>query len=181
MSSTNRIAELEQRNAVLEAELAALRAPKPIRVGNMILPTSADLTKLRKIVQGYYRVLTPAIDDDEHQLQFEACFRYLCSVSRTEEGKWSTYDNPTWTSRAQRWAGRDVTLAEFSCAALAHGDIQHSLIAHRFPYDLSFNLVEGGHRLPDGSGARRILDGGLLLPATPLNHPRWSCGVAAVR
>ena len=73
---------------------------------------------------------------------------------------------------AEGWHATSA-LRPFAAALLMHGDVGHTLDDSRFPHDFTFGLIEGGNRLPDGSGWQALLAGRPLMPPTPLGHG-WS-------
>ncbi len=177
MASTDRetIAELRSQLAERDATILELTTPKPIKVGNMIMPTSDELTRLRAIVTQYHRVLRS--DDPEFPREFADAFAYLAQTSRTDPGKFSVWSNVSWIDRATAWCGRQVTMKALVAAMLAHNDIAHTLNDARYPHDLSIGLIEGGHRLPSGHAWRALLNGSTLKPAGDIAYPAWSPGL----
>jgi len=121
---------LEKRVAALEADVAALRAPKalprkPIEEGVRILmgpgligmprgafPTDEEYRELREIVERHYPHLAFVARDrrfadqdrEEHTAGFRTAFAYLATLERLSEllraDRYATW----WTSGAEEWA-----------------------------------------------------------------------------
>ncbi len=171
-----KIAELESalratkaRVAALEHRLAGLLDPDGARQmhGNFEMPGAAEMRALHRVVLGELPMLRA---DPE---VFAAAFQFVASLSRSN--KMSAFANVTWIDRMCEWARArqlpEPNLAAFVAALLAHGDVEHTVTALRFPYDLNYSLTTGAHRLPTGDGWKAVLASGTLRPASKLPVP----------
>lgn len=175
-STTNqveaRLAALEAENGELRAEINLLRprpAPEPrpsddegiVRITTLaptapgfIMPPDDEMVRLREIVLQHYPLLAPHGKEDEadfHQA-FVISFKALGFMSRAAAPDYSR-DPCFWVDHASEVIGRlgiagTLSLAPFTAALVAHGDIAHTEIRN-YPF-MSFALRRWG----DGGGAR---------------------------
>jgi hypothetical protein len=143
-------------------------------------PTDSQLASLVKITQIGTNMFKGVDPDDQEKAAafFEMCklaFIGLAWLPRAGDGKLNLkLDKVSFQTRAQDKLielgiyPNEISLGAFTCAALMHGDVGHSLTPSRWPYDLSFALGNYVGSLPDGTGWRRVLRDRKLLPATAL-------------
>jgi len=161
---------LEKRVADLEAELAALRAPKslprkPIEEGarilmgpaigvpNLTFPTDEEYRQLREVVERHHAHLAFVARDqrwadkdrEEHVTGFRTAFMHLASLERLETLPRPDRSPLWWLSGAEEWARSmgmrsGIPLRSFIAAVAAHGDILFSGLDKY----ATFGLRQGG-------------------------------------
>jgi hypothetical protein len=196
-----RVAVLERENADLRARLDALqvllvptqpatpRRDEPqVRItapplANVALPTAAEFSRLLTIVLDRYPILRPREDPADYAAQFRAAFIRLAHCGRRDK-----IDNQRglgfWLDDCQEWCRRHKVNptwmggAAFTCAVIAHGDIQ--FVMGDWPHDFAVGLQFGGGGRESKDWWRRAAAGVLLDPAPPL-YPKAAASPARVR
>jgi hypothetical protein len=200
----NRIATLERRPMQATHAVPARPVEQPQKfieahavVSNIApsattdLPTAMQLAQLRSIVMRRFPVLAPNLSSDRadeiesaYAREFEAAFIALAKMGRTTDGKLDVTKYPSfWVSVAEAVLRSErappttsLTLKPFAAALLAWSDVAHSLnVPERFPFDLSFGLIEGGGKPANSESWKSVLATGKVRDPVPLPAARaWS-------
>jgi hypothetical protein len=185
----------EARIAVLEAELAELKAERGtnkqvavaepergptvtvLSVFNQLLrmPSAGELKQLHAIVAAAHpRFGMDNVSPDEFRVAFLVAGQMhrhpTNKLDRTRRLSWWTDELEIWMR--QHNLHREVTGAAFTCALLGHGDIHYSTLS-RWPFDFATSLLPPYFQgVPAVDAWRQILDRGRILePETgPLGH-----------
>jgi hypothetical protein len=184
---TDRLARLEAQTAVLNSEIAKLRAERPappqpprdeVRIVQVVdersdLPTLADMRKLYNVVK--HRVPEAKTHDPDAGFRgFCGAFRYVSNCGRIAApnarlGVGYFIDDMKGWLRLRNAMTIDTTGSSFIAAALASGDIlyvpHNSMMGHVW----EFGIVPPNHggKPADANGWRKVLDGSILAPSQP--------------
>jgi hypothetical protein len=163
ITTCERCAELEQRNAWLDAQLQTWDPVYSIR---QALPSYQEAAALLKIVCGRYPHLKENNPEQVCVDNFRAALAYVFSLKQTTtptvayQGSWWHAEANMWTSNA-RISGRVRTMIP---AIIATGSIPYML-----DHGAIFLDPHRARGVPvDRESWKRVLAGGDLLPATPV-------------
>jgi hypothetical protein len=141
------------------------------------MPTDAELRQLFGVVYAKYPRLDPRKERDHnadrHARATRLTFWAVGQLGRLPEPEAKNVKSLTWWAdyctdilRGER-LDHDVTPGMFAAAALAHGDVPHTITA-RWPFDVSFGLTYQHAGTPAGAAWRRVVLTGALRPASDL-------------
>jgi hypothetical protein len=194
MTDNNRIAELEAKAAVLNAEIAALKAGKPapqqqqprdeVRIIELNTERSSDgmpsLDQMRRLFDIVrHRVPEQKSHDPDRPFRgFLAAYRYVANCGRIAAPN-SKLGLGYWMDDLKQWLHQrdamtlDVTGSSFIAAVLASGDI--SFVPHDSMrgFVWEFGIVPPNHGGKPASDAwKRVLEGSVLAPSAPARGSR---------
>jgi hypothetical protein len=142
----------------------------------LVMPTDAELRLLAKVVYAKYPFLdTRAELGSQHDLAFKRTFWGAGWLGRLPEPERRNAKHSIWFAEHLSQLLRDhridheVEVRMFAAAALAHGDVPHTIIPGRWPFDCSWGLTYPHAGRPSSDAWRRVLEGALL-PSSPLPY-----------
>jgi len=163
MIKDDRIAELENENALLKRELMHIREPWR----RYLYASGPELQSLVAIVKAAHPQLVPANLDTA---AFATCFAFVATLGRVSEPD-HRHDLGHWGNLCAAWANRNGANAHILSttvylAAVAHGDVSFTLADSFSGVAPELGLVENAGR-PASHRWRLILAGtARLLPPT---------------
>lgn len=173
MKNPNELADLRAENSDLRARLAVFEtaaARWPLVPQGFAQPSESELDRLLATVTRQFPRLRRDIAKESFERQFKAAFMGLATFRRAvavdmKRAKTVWLDLLGDRLREMKVAETSISLAPFTAAILAHGDIAYCDL-ERFPYDLAFGLLVGGTGRPAADAWRGVLLG-RFMPATP--------------
>jgi hypothetical protein len=187
---SDRLAALEAQAATLAAEIAALKAGRPVapppppkdegvRVVEVLderrgdLPTLAELKKLFAVVR--HRVPEQKSHDPDAAFRgFCGAVRYIANCGRiaTPNSKYALgwwLDDMIFWLRARNAMTIDISGASFIAAVIASGDVLYVPHDSTMGFVWEFGIMPPNHggKPADAGGWRRVLDGSILSPSAP--------------
>ena len=170
----------ERPESSVRVTLAPLRKVAP--------PSDDEFERLVGLVLARWPILRPSSGEDWHGfvVQFRASFAYLLHTGRREKLdtdrslSWWASDAVQWLRQHQPGSIVSIGGAAFVAAALAQGDVAHTM-SENFPFDFSLALQFGGGGVPSTDAWRDVLRTERLLEPSPSPYPAASASPARVQ